>query len=76
MISENEKFLREVEAFLLKTEMGQTRFGVESCGNRSLVARLRSGSSVTLPTVDRVRAYMRNYNAKKKPSLRVERVSA
>jgi hypothetical protein len=66
-MSEHEKLLCEIEAFLLRTQIGQTRFGVESMGDRSLVTRLRSGKSVTLKSADRIRAYMRA-NVKKKPS--------
>jgi hypothetical protein len=64
-MSEHEKLLCEIEAFLLRTHMGQTRFGVEAMGDRSLVTRLRSGKSVTLKSADRIRSYMRE-NAKKK----------
>jgi hypothetical protein len=75
-MSEYDKLVDEIERFLKRTDMSPTRFSIESVGDRAFMTRLKAGKGLTLDRVDRVRAYMRNYNAKKKPSLRVERVSA
>lgn len=67
-MSEHDKLLAEIERFLSKTGMGPTQFSVEAAGQRALMTRLRKGEGVTLATVDRVRRFMREYSAKKKPS--------
>ena len=51
-------FRREVEAFLEATGTKASVLGAEAVGNRSLVGRLRKGTSPLLRTVDRVRAWM------------------
>ena len=67
-MSEHDKLLADIERFLERTGMGATEFSVEAAGQRAFMTRLRSGKGCTLMTVDRVRAFMRNYGAKKKPS--------
>ena len=51
-------FRCEVEAFLEVTGTKASVLGAEAVGNRSLVGRLRKGTSPRLGTVDRVRAWM------------------
>ena len=51
-------FRREVEAFLAVTGVKPSVLGAEAAGNRSLVGSLRKGASLSLRTVDRVRAWM------------------
>ena len=50
--------LAEIEAFLARSGLTATKFGVAAVNDGHLVANLRKGNSVTLKTVDRVRAYM------------------
>ncbi len=51
-------FRCEVEAFLEATGTKASVLGAEAVGNRSLVGRLRRGTSPRLRTVDRVRTWM------------------
>lgn len=67
-MTEREKLLAEIERFLDRTGMGPTQFSEEAAGQRALMTRLKQGSDITLDTADRIRKYMRGYNAKKKPS--------
>ena len=53
------RFRCEVEAFLEVTRTKRAVFGLAAAGDPSFVARLTSGASPTLATVDRVRAWMR-----------------
>jgi phosphopantothenoylcysteine decarboxylase/phosphopantothenate--cysteine ligase len=50
--------LAEIEAFLTGTGLTATKFGIAAVNDGHLVANLRKGSSVTLKTADRVRAFM------------------
>lgn len=61
-MTSTEKLLLEIEAFLAINPMGETQFGVVSCGNSKLVSRLRSGSSCSLDTADKVRGFIRGFS--------------
>jgi len=50
--------LAEIEAFLAHCGLTATKFGIAAVNDGHLVANLRRGSSVTLKTADKVRAYM------------------
>ena len=50
--------LAEIEAFLAAGAVTATKFGLAAVNDGHLVANLRRGSSITLKTADRVRAYM------------------
>src|SRR5262245_51691965 len=50
--------LTEIEAFLAERGLTATKFGIAAVNDGHLVANLRRGSSVTLKTADRVRAYI------------------
>src|SRR5687768_2818398 len=50
--------LAEIEAFLGGTGLTATKFGIAAVNDGHLVANLRKGSSVTLKTADKVRAFM------------------
>jgi phosphopantothenoylcysteine decarboxylase/phosphopantothenate--cysteine ligase len=50
--------LAEIEAFLAAGGVTATKFGLAAVNDGHLVANLRRGSSITLKTADRVRAYM------------------
>lgn len=60
-MSERDKFLAEIEAFLVKHKMRKTVFA-RLAGQRFLfVDRLRDGGDVLMGTVDEVRQFMRDY---------------
>jgi phosphopantothenoylcysteine decarboxylase/phosphopantothenate--cysteine ligase len=50
--------LAEIEAFLAGSGLTPTKFGIAAVNDGHLIANLRRGSSVTLKTADKVRAYM------------------
>src|SRR6185436_10900393 len=50
--------LAEIEAFLAGSGITATKLGIAAVNDGHLVANLRKGSSVTLKTADKVRAYM------------------
>ena len=58
MTSTGRALLSEIEAFLAATGVTPTKFGIAAVNDGHLVGNLRKGSSVTLKTADRVRAYM------------------
>jgi phosphopantothenoylcysteine decarboxylase / phosphopantothenate---cysteine ligase len=50
--------LEEIELFLARSGMSATKLGLSAVNDGHMVANLRRGSSVTLKTADRVRAWM------------------
>jgi Tfp pilus assembly protein PilX len=68
-MSSAEALLRDIEAFLQRTGITPTQFGLEAMNNSSFVRQLRNGSGVTLRTLDKVRAFMTDWEKKnKRPS--------
>lgn len=61
MNPETEALSKEIEEFLSRTGMGPTYFGQLAVGNARLVPRLREGGTVTLPTAEKLRAFMAGY---------------
>ena len=55
----SQALLNEIREFLRDTGMSATYFGKAACGNSDLVRRLENGRSVTLVTVERIRAFIR-----------------
>lgn len=53
--------IEEVDAFLQRTGMTQTAFGLRVLNDASFVRRLRQGLDVRLSTVERLRSFMREY---------------
>lgn len=52
------KLLNEIDAFLTETGMGPSYFGKRAAGNTEIVARLRSGRRIWPDTAARVREFM------------------
>ena len=61
-MSKHDEFLAKIEAFLKRHNMAKTVFGAKAAGRMGLVKRLREGGGVLMPTEDRVRAFMRDYD--------------
>ena len=57
-MTSQELFLAEIEAFLSRTGMAHTTFGLQVLRDGKFVSRLRGGGKVTLETADRVRAWI------------------
>jgi len=63
-----EHLIFEIDAFLERTGMLPTTFGVLAAGERNFVQRLKDGKSCTLDKYDRVRNFMKNYARSKQNS--------
>lgn len=57
-MTDQEKLLADIEAYLSLHGMAATTFGARAVQDGKFVARLRAGKDVTLRTADRVRAFM------------------
>lgn len=55
--------LKEIEAFLADTGMGESYFGKRATGNSELVARLRNDGRVWPETVAKARSFMKQRRA-------------
>ncbi len=53
--------LKEIDAFLCKWNMTDSRFGREATGEADLIRTLRAGRSPTLRTVAKIRKFMGGY---------------
>lgn len=62
-------FEQEVEAFLARTSMSQSRFGQLACHDRAFVTDLRRGREPKPSTVTKVREFMREHESATKKSL-------
>lgn len=58
-MSDRDTLLREIDAFLERTGMTETRFGRAALNDGHFLRRLRQGGNITLRTVERVQAFMR-----------------
>lgn len=57
-MSATQTLLREIEAFLANAEMADSTFGRKAVNDGKLLARLRSGRSVSLDTAEKVRTFI------------------
>jgi hypothetical protein len=72
-----ENLLADVERFLKRSGMPATNFGVEVMKDRHLVRRLRRGAKVTLPTADRIHAFIKEWRMRNpRPNKRAEEARA
>lgn len=60
-MSDPEKLLAEIEAFLTRTGMNATEFGIRSKRDRAIVFRLREGKDVRTATASELRRFMETY---------------
>jgi len=63
MSSTRRELLSDIEAFLGRTGMTPTKFGIAAVNDGHLVANLRKGNSITLKTAEKVRAYLEKQRA-------------
>ena len=61
-----EQFLSEVEAFIKRSGINATNFGIEAVNDPGFVRDLRRGRNPTLGMVDRVHAFMKANQPKSK----------
>ena len=57
-MSSTSALLKEIEAFLIGSAMGEAAFGQKAAGNGKIVQRLRSGGSCSLDTADKIRQFI------------------
>lgn len=69
-MSTHAQLLLEIERFLLTHGLAPTTFGRKAVNDVKFVANLRNGGDVTTRTLDRVRAFMRDYEGKGRPRRR------
>ena len=60
----SQELITEIKGFLAETGMAPSYFGKVAVGNSELVKRLERGSTITLKTAARLRAYMADRRAK------------
>ena len=60
-MSSTDILLAEIEAFIVRTGMTPTEFGVQALRDPAFMIRLRAGSDVRLRTADKVRAFMASH---------------
>lgn len=65
-MSEREKLLHDIEAFIAKHDMPETVFGVSAMNDTALLTKLRRGRSVRIDTAEKLRRFMREYKARPK----------
>jgi plasmid maintenance system antidote protein VapI len=53
--------LHEIQTFIERLGMSETRFGRLSVGDPTVIKRLRNRKSITLETADRIRDFMRQH---------------
>lgn len=60
-MNDPKQLLEEIEAFLSRTGMNATEFGIRSKNDRALVIRLRQGKDVRSGTASELRRFMETY---------------
>ena len=55
---QNEQIIDEIENFLAVSGMAPSTFGHKTAQDGKLVNRLRRGGTVTLPTAEKIRAFI------------------
>ncbi|MBO9380065.1 hypothetical protein GG804_25175 [Sphingomonas histidinilytica] len=63
MVITDAELLEQIERFLARSGMSQTRFGVETMKDGALVEQLRAGRSLTLRNAERVMRFMAAYKS-------------
>lgn len=63
-ITVREQITDEIDAFLERTGLTPTTLGRLAVNDLSFVQRLRDGADIRASTIDRLRAFMANYEAK------------
>lgn len=52
--------LAEIEAFIARTGISRTKFGIDAVNDPRLVSDIAAGRNLTLKTVSRIRAFIAN----------------
>ena len=76
MTTTRETLLREIEAYLARSEMGAAEFGKRTMKDPSFVGRLRNGVNPGGKTIDKVRLWMREHPLDRKRKKAAEQRSA
>ena len=76
MTTIREQFLSEIEAYLAKSGMVSSDFGIAAMGDPSFVLRLRGGSDPKASTIDKVRRWMHEHPLARKRKKAAEQRSA
>ena len=76
MTTIREQFLSEIEAYLVKSGMVSSDFGIATMGDPSFVLRLRGGSDPKASTIDKVRRWMADHPLARRRPRKAEARSA
>jgi len=57
----HKKLVSEIDAFIAETRMGASYFGKLAAGNSEIVARLKSGRTITGVTEKKIRDFIASY---------------
>lgn len=61
-MTDREKLIEEIDAFLAETGMRPTRLGTNALGDPGFVPGLKKGRKVLTDTAEKVRRYMAGYS--------------
>ena len=61
-MSSTDILLADIEAFIARSGMTPTEFGLKALNNPAFLIHLRSGGDVRLRTADKVRAFMTDHD--------------
>ncbi len=65
MHAQARQLLAEIHAYLARTGLDPTRFGLRALNDGHFVPRLQAGRQPRLDTIDKVRAFMKQNGAKR-----------
>lgn len=68
MIITDEQLVAQIDAFLERTGMAPTRFGLETLGDGGLLKGLREGRSLSLKNAQKVMLFMEHHRPTAEPT--------
>jgi hypothetical protein len=71
-MTERQKLLADIEAFIEKAGLAASKFGVLTMNDPAFVGRLRSGGDVRTETAAKIRAFIRDHQKLEAPKRRAE----
>lgn len=60
MQTTREKLLDDIDSFIGRTGIAESRIGIEVMNDTSLISRLRKGKTITIETLDALTVYMQH----------------
>lgn len=69
-MTEREKLLHDIEAFIARAAMSPTKFGLLAMNDPALMKRLRAGGDVRTLTAHRIRTFIKDWRPPANPKHR------